>query len=79
MIFEHIQQRQQLNLRQRSTIRTHDQEIELLRQDIQAYRNIGADKSSTLKEEFRNASDKASKTQKPRKYKGKDRGYEPEI
>ncbi len=79
MIFEHIQQRQQLNLRQRSTLRTQDQEIELLRQDIQDYRNLGANKSSTLKEEFRNASDKANKTQKPRKNKGRDRGYEPEI
>ncbi|MAU41078.1 MAG: relaxase [Kordiimonas sp.] len=79
LIFKHIQQRQQLSLRQRSEIHTHELEIELLRQDIQEYRNLKTDKPSKLKEEFRNASEKARKTKKPKKERGNDRGYEPEI
>ncbi len=79
LIFKHIQQRQQLSLRQRSEIHTHELEIELLRQDIQEYRNLKTDKPSKLKEEFRNASKKARKTKKPKKERGNDRGYEPEI
>lgn len=79
LIFKHIQQRQQLSLRQRSEIHTHELEIELLRQDIQDYRNLKTDKPSKLKEEFRNASEKARKSQRPKKDRDNDRGYEPEI
>ena len=79
LIFKHIQQRQQLSLRQRSEIHTHELEIELLRQDIQDYRNLNTDKPSKIKEEFRKASEKASKTRKPKRDRKKDRGFEPEI
>ena len=79
LIFKHIQQRQQLSLRQRSEIHTHELEIELLRQDIQNYRNLKTDNPSKLKEEFRNASEKARKSKRPKKEKDNDRGYEPEI
>ena len=66
LIFKHIQQRQQLSLRQRSEIHTHELEI---------------DKPSKLREEFRKASEKASKSRKPKRIwdKNQDRGYEPEI
>jgi len=81
LIFKHIQQRQQLSLRQRSEIHTHELEIDLLRQDIQDYRNLKTDKPSKLKEEFRKASDKASKSKKAKSIRDKnqDRGHEPEI
>ena len=81
LIFKHIQQCQQLSLRQRSEIHTHELEIELLRQDIQDYRNLKTDKPSKLKEEFRKASEKASKSRKPKRIRDKnqDCGYEPEI
>ncbi len=81
LIFKHIQQRQQLSLRQRSEIHTHELEIELLRQDIQDYRNLKTDKPSKLREEFRQTSEKASKSRKPKRIRDKnqDRGYEPEI
>ena len=80
LIFRHIEQRQQINLRQRGEIQTHDQEIELLRQDIQEYRGMKTDKSpSKMREEFRRASEKARETQRPKQERNFDRGYEPEI
>ena len=79
LIFMHIQQHQQLSLRQRSEIHTHELEIELLRQDIQDYRNLKSDKSSKLKEEFRNASKKTRKVKRPTKDRGNERSYEPEM
>ncbi len=82
LIFKHIQQRQQMSLRQRSEIHTHELEIELLRQDIQDYRNLKTDKPSKLRGEFRKASEKASKSRKPKRIRDKNQdrgGYEPEI
>ncbi|WP_018416222.1 relaxase/mobilization nuclease domain-containing protein [Teredinibacter turnerae] len=79
LIFKHIQQRQQLSLRQRSEIHTHELEIELLRQDIEDYRDLKTAMPSKLKEEFRNASEKVRKTKKMKKYRDNDRGYEPEL
>jgi len=68
-----------LELCQCSETHTDELETELLRQDIQDYRNVKTDKPSKLKEEFRNASEKAKKIQRPKKDRGNDRGYEPEI
>ncbi len=79
LIFKHIQQRQQLSLRQRSEINTHELEIELLRQDIQDYRNLKTDQPSKLKEEFRKASEKARKTESLKKKRDNDRRHEPEL
>ncbi len=81
LIFKHIQQRQQLSLRQRSEIHTHELEIELLRQDIQNYRNLKSEKSGSLREEYRKRSEQQEKERKPRKKRDKNqnRGHEPEI
>ncbi|MAI62901.1 MAG: relaxase [Micavibrio sp. TMED27] len=81
LIFKHIQQRQQLSLRQRSEIHTHELEIELLRQDIEDYRDLKTGKSSNLKDEYRKRSEQHEKKRKPapKRDKNRDRGHEPEI
>ncbi|MGB3620141.1 MAG: relaxase/mobilization nuclease domain-containing protein [Ketobacter sp.] len=81
LIFKHIQQRQQLSLRQRSEIHTHELEIELLRQDIEDYRDLKTGKSSNLKDEYRKRSEQHEKERKPapKRDKSRDRGHEPEI
>ncbi len=81
LIFKHIQQRQQLSLRQRSEIHTHKTEIELLRQDIQVYRNLKTENPSNLREEYRKKSEHHEKVQKPKRKRDKnqDHGHEPEI
>ncbi|MCG7861106.1 MAG: relaxase [Candidatus Thiodiazotropha endolucinida] len=75
LIFHHLQDRQNLSLRQRSVIHTHELEIELLRQDIQDYRNLGADKLSRLREKYRDSSKSSERKRKA----SQNRGYEPEI
>ncbi|MGC1510967.1 hypothetical protein [Ketobacter sp.] len=81
LIFKHIQQRQQLSLRQRSEIHTHELEIELLCQDIEDYRDLKTGKSSNLKDEYRKRSEQHEKERKPapKRDKSRDRGHEPEI
>jgi hypothetical protein len=81
LIFKHIQQRQQLSLRQRSEIHTHELEIELLRQDIEDYRDLKTGKSSYLKDEYRKRTEQHEKERKPapKRDKSRDRGHEPEI
>lgn len=81
LIFRHIQQRQHLALRQRSEIHTHDLEIELLRQDIQSYRDLKSGSPSTLKNEYRKNSnpDQSKRKSRPSRDRSKDRGHEPEI
>lgn len=81
LIFKHIQQRQQLSLRQRSEIHTHELEIELLRQDIEDYRDLKTGKSSNLKDEYRKRSEQHEKERKPKpkRDKSRDRGHEPEL
>lgn len=81
LIFMHIQQRQRLSLRQRSEIHTHDLEIELLRQDIEDYRDLKTGKSSNLRDEYRKRSAQQEKERKrqPKRDKNRDRGHEPEI
>lgn len=78
-IFKHIEQRQQLNLHQRSKQHRHDLEIEQLRQDIQEYRTIKSDKLSKLQEEFRKASEKPRRIPKAERDRNHDHGFEPEI
>ena len=79
LIFKHIEQRQQLSLRQRSELNRRDFEIEQLKQDIDQYRTMKPGEPSTLKEEFRKASEKPRKSPKREKGRNQDRGYEPEI
>jgi len=79
LIFGHIDQRQQLNLRQRSEQHSNELEIELLRQDIQDYRTFKSGKPSNLQEEFRKASENPKRTIKSRQEPNPDRGFEPEI
>ncbi len=79
MIFTHIQQRQHLNLLQRSELHSHEMEIELLRQDIQDYRTMGSDSSSNLKDHFRKASEQSERIRKPKQDHDMDRGHEPEL
>jgi hypothetical protein len=81
LIFKHIQQRQQLSLRQRSEIHTHELEIELLRQDIEDYRDLKTGKSSNFKDEYRKRSEQHERERKPapKRDKSRDRGHEPEI
>ncbi len=70
-----------LSLCQRSEIHTHELEIELLRQDIQDYRNLKTEKSSNLRKEYRKKSEQQEKERKPKRIRDKnqDRGHEPEI
>ncbi|PUB80274.1 MAG: relaxase [gamma proteobacterium symbiont of Ctena orbiculata] len=81
LIFMHIQQRQRLSLRQRSEIHTHELEIELLRQDIEDYRDLKTGKPSNLRDEYRKRSAPQEKERKPQPKwdKNRDRGHEPEI
>jgi hypothetical protein len=81
LIFQHIQQRQQLSLRQRSEIHTHELEIELLLQDIEDCRDLKTGKSSNLKDEYRKQSEQHEKERKlaSKRDKSRDRGHEPEI
>jgi hypothetical protein len=81
LIFHHIQQRQHLSLRQQSEIHTHELEIELLRQDIRDYRNLGTDKHSRLREEYREISESPERPRREKQDQDReeDRGYEPEI
>ena len=78
---KHIQQRQQLSLRQRSEIHTHEQEIELLRQDIEDYQNLKTGKSGNQRDDYRKRSEQQEKERKPqqKRDKSQDRGHEPEI
>lgn len=78
LIFKHIEQRQQLNLRQRSELSCRDLEIEQLKQDIHQYRTMKSGDPSKLKEEFRKASEKAERAPKREQSRNQDRGYEPE-
>ncbi len=79
LIFKHIEQRQQLVLRQRSELSRRDLEIEQLKQDIHQYRTMKSGEPSKLKEEFRKASEKPKKSPKRGRDRNQDRGYEPEI
>lgn len=79
LIFTHIQQRQHLNLRQRSELHCHELEIELLRQDIQEYRAMGSDQSSKLKEEYRKKSDQPGRPRQSARDRNTGHSYEPEI
>lgn len=79
MIFSHITQRQQLNIHQNSEQRCHELEIELLRQDIEEYREMGGGNESELKKEFKNAHKKSRKSRTRKREKKSDRGHEPEI
>tara|TARA_B110000858_G_C17809185_1_gene479959 strand:+ start:1310 stop:2635 length:1326 start_codon:yes stop_codon:yes gene_type:complete len=79
LIFTHIQQRQQLNLRQRSELHCHEMEIELLRQDIKTYRSMGRDKSSKLKKDYRKTNDQPRKLRKPKRDRKATRDHGPEI
>ncbi|MCU7829163.1 MAG: relaxase/mobilization nuclease domain-containing protein [Candidatus Thiodiazotropha sp. (ex Myrtea sp. 'scaly one' KF741663)] len=79
LIFHHIQDRQQLSLRQQSEVHTHELEIELLRQDIQDYRDLGNEKHSRLREEYREASETPERPRTTSQDREQDRGYEPEM
>ncbi|MEW8372641.1 MAG: relaxase/mobilization nuclease domain-containing protein [Candidatus Thiodiazotropha sp.] len=80
LIFSHIQQRQHLNLRQRSEAHIREMEIELLRHDIRDYQNMKSGKLSKLREDFIAASQNSGNTIKPRRRDRKrDRGFEPEL
>ncbi len=79
LIFGHIDQRQQLKLRQRSEQHSHELEIELLRQDIQDYRSLKSGKPSNLQEAFRKASERPRRTPTINRDRDQDRGFEPEI
>ena len=78
LIFKHIEQRQQLALRQRSELSRRDLEIEQLKQDIHQYRTMKSGDPSKLKEEFHKASEKAERAPKREQGRNQDRGYEPE-
>jgi hypothetical protein len=78
LIFKHIEQRQQLALRQRSELSRRDLEIEQLKQDIHQYRTMKSGEPSKLKEEFRKASEKAERAPKREQGRNQGRGYEPE-
>lgn len=78
LTFKHTEQRQQIALRQRSELSHRDQEIAQLKQDIHQYRSMKSSESSTLKEAFRNASEKAERAPKREQGWNQDRGYEPE-
>ncbi|MEW8051126.1 MAG: hypothetical protein AB2809_12180 [Candidatus Thiodiazotropha sp.] len=78
MIFKHIEQRQQLEQRQRDEQERHELEIEELQQDIDDYRGLKSGKFSKLRAEFRKAAEKQkSPTQTRREYK--ERGFEPKL
>lgn len=79
LIFKHIEQRQQLALRQRSELNRRDLEIEQLKQDIDQYRTMKPAEPSTLKEEFRKASEKPKKSPKRGRDRNQGRGFEPEL
>ncbi len=78
LIFKHIEQRQQLALRQRSELSRRDHDIEQLKQDIHQYRTMKSGEPSKLKEEFRKASENAEKAPKREQGRNQDRGYEPD-
>ncbi|MCG7927210.1 MAG: relaxase/mobilization nuclease domain-containing protein [Candidatus Thiodiazotropha taylori] len=79
LIFSHIQQRQHLNLRQRSEAHIKEMEIELLRHDIRDYQNMKSGKLSKLREDFLKASEKPARSPKNRRDRKRDRGFEPEL
>jgi hypothetical protein len=79
LIFKHIEERQHLNVRQRSELHRHEQEMDELRQDIHEYRAMKADKSSKLREEFRKASETPRRSPTANQDRTQDRGFEPEI
>jgi hypothetical protein len=81
LIFHHIQQRQQLSLRQRSESHTHELEIELLRQDIKDYRDLDTDQHSRLREEYRELSESPERPRRARQEQDheQDFDHEPEI
>ncbi|MBT3011751.1 MAG: relaxase [Candidatus Thiodiazotropha sp. (ex Lucina pensylvanica)] len=75
LIFHHVQQRQNLSMRQRSEIHTHELEIELLRQDIKDYRDLGTEKLPRLRKKYRDASKSPERKRKASQH----RSYEPEL
>lgn len=81
LIFKHLEQRNQLSLRQKRALHTHELEIDALRQDIEEYRDLKTGKSSNLKEEYRKQSQEQNKERisRRKREKAKDRGHEPEI
>lgn len=81
LIFKHLEQRNQLSLRQKRTLHTHELEIDELRQDIEDYRDLKIGKSRQLRDEYRKRSQEQNKERISRRKrdKTKDRGHEPEI
>jgi hypothetical protein len=81
VIFQHIQQRQRLSLRQQSETHTHELEIELLRQGIRDYDSMRTDKHSRLREGYREISESPERPHRAKQDQDReeDRGYEPEI
>lgn len=81
LIFKHIEERNQLYLRQKRFERNHEHEIDELRQDIQDYRNMKDGKSDNLRDEYRKRSEQQERERKfsPKRDKSQNRGHEPEI
>ncbi|MEW8586849.1 MAG: hypothetical protein AB2531_13890, partial [Candidatus Thiodiazotropha sp.] len=79
LIFQHIEQRQQLDLRQRNTQHHHELEMEELRQDIDQYRKMKSGKLSKLREDFLKASEKPKRTSQTRRDRKRDLGFEPKL
>lgn len=79
LIYSHIQQRQHLNLRQRSELHCHEMEIELLRQDIKQYRSMGDNKASKLKQNYRKTTEQPKKPRQPKRGHKPTRDHGPEL
>lgn len=79
LIYAHIQQRQHLNLRQRSELHCHEMEIELLRQDIKQYRSMGHNKASKLKQNYRKTTEQPKKPRQPKRGHKPTRDHGPEL
>lgn len=81
LIFKHLNQRQHLALRERSELRPHEAEIDMLREDIKNYRDLKSGDAVSLKEQYRKKRESQDQERQssathehPRK-----RGFEPEI
>lgn len=79
LIYRHIEQRQQINLRERSEQNRQDLEIDQIKQDIQQYREMKTGKPSKLQQEFRKVSERSRRKPAANRKRNQDRGFEPEI
>ncbi|MEW8332584.1 MAG: hypothetical protein AB2692_16745 [Candidatus Thiodiazotropha sp.] len=79
LIFKHIEQRQQLNERQRSKQRRQTLIIGELHQDIHQYREMKSGKLSRMREDFFNASRKTEESPQSKRERKQDRDFEPKF